>query len=283
MNAREKVEEALAQGKGLPATPDVVVRITELCGNPNATARDLGKVLQLDTALTTRILKQVNSAFYGLSASIKTVTHAVVILGFNETKNIALSVPVAGLYSEQANAPGISVPALWDKTLEIACFARALSYHIRYPVPEEVFVAGMLSNTGMVVLNSILGDDYAAVVAASPEEEFLPEVELSELGISHPEVCRLLAKKWRFPQELVDAVSRNYDPVFAGEVLMLAALIYTARRARQVLLAGGSQEAAIDRLSGEVAEALQLTPAAIGTAWAKARFEFDYARKMLAE
>lgn len=282
MDRREKVEKALQEGKALPAGPAVMARISDLCKDPHASARDLGKVLQLDSALTTRVLKQVNSSFYGLSATIKTVTHAVVILGFQEIKSVAMSVPVANLYEDNMDAPGIDVAELWTRTLEIACLARALSYHIQYPVPEQVFVSSILTNTGMVILNSILGEEYKAVVESCGEEEFLPEVEKSELGINHVEVCRLLAEKWHFPPDLIEAITRNYDPVQPdGSVLTEAGLIFCARRLRHAIRAGEDPASALSRLPAEVAETFQLTAESVQKSWEKTESDFESARAML--
>lgn len=281
MSKREQVEEALQNSEALPAGPAVMARLGELCRDPNATARDLGKVLQLDPALTTRILKQVNSSFYGLSSTIKTVTHAVVILGFQEVKNIAFTVPVANLFEDNMRAPGLDISVLWANTLEMACLSRCLSYHISHPVPEQVFVANILSATGMVILNSILADDYAEVVQSCFEPEDLPQTEEEELGISHIQVSRQLAEKWHFPPDLIDAMSYNYAPVRDGEVLTEAGLIFAARRLRNSLRNGNEADLALSVLPPNVAEAFSFTPEAVGEAWEKAQSEAGEAHAML--
>jgi HD-like signal output (HDOD) protein len=281
MNPREKVAKILQEGTGLPAAPAVMARISELCKDPRASARDLGKVLQFDPALTTRVLKQVNSSFYGLSATIKTVTHAVVILGFQEIKHIALSVPVAGIYEDHMDEPGIDIGALWVKTVETACLARALSYHNRHEVPEQVFVSGILANVGMVILNSILGEDYKSVVEACSEEEFLPEVETAELGINHVEVCTMLAQRWHFPHDLVEAVSRNYEPFDGDRVLPEAGLIFCARRLRNAMLEGMTPEESMGVLPDTVTDAFALSPQAITEAWEKAQADAESAKGMV--
>jgi len=281
MDRRAVVEKALKNAKSLPAGPAVMSKISELCRDPRASARDLGKVLQLDTALTTRVLKQVNSAFYGLSATIKTVTHAVVILGFQEIKHIALSVPVAGLYEDHAHDPGIDIQALWEKTLASACLARALSYHVRYPVPEQIFVSGILADAGMVILNSILGEEYRTVVESCPEDDFLPEIEQAELGINHIEVGRRLAEKWHFPPELVQAITCHHDPLQGEVVLIESGLVHVGRRLQELKAKGDDPVLLLPELPAPIAEALHLTPEAVRTAFEKAVLELDAAKQML--
>ncbi len=281
MDRRETIEKALKSAKALPAGPMVMAKISELCQDPRASARDLGKVLQLDTALTNRVLKQVNSSFYGLAATIKTVTHAVVILGFQEIKHVALSVPVANLFQEHFDKPGIDIQDLWENSLSSACMARALSYHIKHPVPEQVFVSGILADTGMVILNNILGNEYAAVVAGCPDDAFLPEMEEKELGISHIEVGRKLTKKWHFPDDLIQAIGAHHDPIVDGRILTEPALVYLGRRFMPPLMQGQPPEALLEDIPNELIEEFKLTPEATNTAFEKAGADLEAAKQML--
>lgn len=297
MTPREKLDQALRDGSGIPAGPAVIARIEELTRNPDATAKDLADVLQLDPTLTTRVLKQVNSPFYGMSSQIKTVTHAVVILGFQEVKNIALTVPVANLYKKKEGQQGIDVEALWSQTVALACLARALSYHVQHPVPEQVFVCGILSKTGMVVLNWILQGDYASVVEQCPDEDFLLQIERSELGITHVEVGTLLAEKWKFPQDLRDAITYQYSPYRPAEttgqgeeeetdtveqaVIPEAGLIFAARRTLRGINDELTPEDILLTLPPPIVQTFNLDAEALGTAIDKAAEAFEAAHTML--
>lgn len=282
MSLRETVEEALRDGAAIPAGPAVMGRIAVLCKDPTASARDLAKVLQLDPSLTTRVLKQVNSSFYGLSATIRTVTHAVVILGFQEVKNIAMAVPVAKFFQDRKDAPGLDIEALWNDTIIVSCIARALSYHIRYPIPEQVFVAAMLSRSGMVVLNTILGDAYRKVVQAAPQADAIPQLEQSVLGITHVDVGEKMAKKWHFPPELQEAITRQYDPIRDGNVLTEPGLIYLARNLLDALHRDLSVAEALTRMPAALLTEFNIDEASASEAVTRAADEFDDVREMLA-
>ena len=282
MDRRALVEKSLKDANTLPAGPAVMARIGELCRDPRASARDLGKVIQLDTALTNRVLKQVNSAFYGLSATIRTVTHAVVILGFQEVRHIAMSVPVANLFEEHSGDPGLDIGGLWEQCLGSACVGRALSYHIWHPVPGQVFVTGILAETGMVILNSILADEYRAVVEACPDQDFLPQVEESEIGISHIEVGRRLAEKWHFPADLVQGIGSHHHPIVDGEVPTMAGLVYAGQRFYRRFAAEDDPVNELTELPPQLVEAFQLTPEAVQIAFDKAETELAEAKQILA-
>ncbi len=281
MGQRELIEQAIEEGAALPAGPAVIARMEEICRDPQATARDLGKVLQLDSSLTTRILKRVNSSFYGLSSTIKTVTHAVVILGFQEVRNIALSVPVANFFHEAAGTPGIDIEALWNQSVANACLARTLSYHIGHPVPEQVFVSGILCKIGMVVLNNVLQEKYAIVVDACGEPSGLPQAETEAFGITHVEVGTRLARKWKFPDDLCRAIEYQYEPVHDNTIETEAGLIYAARRIFATIQNEQDMELALATFPDKLTEEFALTPDATQEAVQKAAAEFETAKQML--
>lgn len=281
MSLRDTVENALRDGAAIPAGPAVMGRIAALCKDPNASARDLAKVLQLDPSLTTRVLKQVNSSFYGLSATIRTVTHAVVILGFQEVKNIAMAVPVAKFFQDSKDAPGLDIEALWNDTIIVSCIARALSYHIRYPVPEQVFVSAMLSRSGMVVLNTILGESYRKVVEAAPRADAIPQLEQAVLGITHVDVGEQMARKWHFPPELLEAITRQYDPIRDGRVLTEPGLIHLARNLLDALHRDQSVAEALAAMPSGLVTAFKVDEASASEAVTRAADEFEDVRAML--
>lgn len=281
LDTRKQVEKALQSDQYLSAGATVMAKLGQITRDPNATARDLGKVLQFDPALTSRVLKQVNSSFYGLSATIKTVTHAVVILGFDEIKHIALSVPVANLFSENKDKPGLDITALWDQTVAEACVARALSYHVRHEIPEQIFVAAMLVDAGMVVLNNLLGEEYARLVSSAPDDDFLPEVETASLGINHLEVGRELAEKWKFPLDLINTIAFHHDPFQNGQLLRDAALVQTARRSTKARNQGLSQAEVLAELPAELTASFQLSEASLGEAVDRGFQDVSEAKRML--
>lgn len=280
MNTQDTVAQALAAGDSLPAGPAVIAKLTELSRDANADARDLGKVLQLDSSLTTRVLKQVNSTFYGLSQTINTVTQAVVILGFQEIKKIALTVPAADLFANNEKHSGIDIGQLRERSIKIACLGQKISHLIDYPVPEEVFVAGILSDAGMVILNKILGDEYAAVVAEAAEPNLLPALEAERLGITHPEIGYQLAQKWRFPDDLATSIRYHHAPVQNGSIQSGAGMIYLAQRVLRYKEENGDLDCLLASLPAEFAS-YDLSCDTLNTAYDKACEEFAEACKQL--
>ena len=131
----EEISEVLGLEDVVGACPAVVARITEVAGDPNATARDIADIIATDEGLTTRVLKLVNSSFFGLAGRISTVTQATVILGMREVKSLVYSVPVGSLFSG-IEANGLDSVAVWDHSVMVGIIAREMSYLMRYPLPE---------------------------------------------------------------------------------------------------------------------------------------------------
>lgn len=278
---KEKVMQMVESGDVIPAGSMVMTRISSLCRDPDATARDLAKVIQLDGSLATRVLRQVNSSYYGLSSKIKTVTHAVVILGFQEVKHLALSIPVAEFYQKQNKNAGIDIDVLWEQTLITACIARALSYHIRHPIPEQVFVSAILAKSGMVVFNSLLESVYAEVIASIKNPEVLPAIEKRDFGLSHVQAGWMLAKQWQFPDELLDSIAYQYNPIPRGVLMRESGLIYAARRLLYAVQNDIPIGGMLKKFPEELNEEFKLDKAAAEMALERATSEFEATKQML--
>lgn len=279
-SAKDILINAMASGNAIPAVPAVLGRLAAICRDPSATARDLAKVIQMDTNLAAKILKRVNSSFYGLSAQVKTITHAVVILGFHEIKHMALAFPVAEMFRAQ-QSKGLDINKLWEWTLTVACVARALSYHVGHPVPEQVFVSAILGKTGMLVMSNELGERYRVAVEPIIASEQVPFVEKGRFEVSHVQIGWILARQWKFPDELLDAIAYQYNPTPRIGFQREAGLIYAARRFHFAVKNGEDLAVTLADFPPEVIEGFALTPEVAQAAVARAREEYGEIKKML--
>ncbi len=245
----------------LPDLPEVSRRVIELCDDPHATARDVGRLLELDPALSARILRRVNSPFYGLSRLVSQIPHAVAILGMQEIRSFVMAAHVAELYQSDFERPGIPIPKLYERAVETACLARGLSRRIAHPVPEEVFVSGMLMDAGMVVLNRILEEDYSALVTGCADENRLAEVERERLGTDHVTVSIELGRRWLLPDGLVETIRHHHTGLLPdGRVHWDGSILCAARTLRNGCAASRPLEESVASLPPPIVSALQLTP-----------------------
>jgi putative nucleotidyltransferase with HDIG domain len=245
---RDELERLLSTAEALPSCPPVLNKVAEICRDPASNARDLGNVIATDEALTSRLIKMVNSAYYGLRGTVSTVTQAVVVLGYQEIKNMVYAVRAEDVFRGGTVTGGIDLLALWDHSLQVAVLAREMSYSKRYPIPEEVFVAGIIHDIGQVVLNQLLGADYRKFRdRAHADRRDLVSAENQQFGISHTEIGRRLAEKWNFPESLQAAVACHHHLPADQEISGVAPFVLAAN---QVTVARGRGEDASEALAG---------------------------------
>lgn len=212
----------------LPTLPRTVLRITELINNPTSSARDLARVITDDQVLTARLLRLVNSSFYGFPQKITTVTAAIVLIGFEPIRHLLLSTSIFDLFSGERVFKGLR-ERLWDHSLACALGAKAIGQRIRHDKVEELFVCALLHDIGKIVAMHTLGSEYGAVVAAARDEHLLLlEAEARLLPFTHPEIGGLLAEKWNLPPMVAEAIQFHHAPEASPSHGLETAVVHVA-------------------------------------------------------
>ncbi len=196
----------------LPSFPAIAARVIEMCGDESVSIRELGEVLSHDTAISTKILRTINSSFYGLRHRVTTVERATTMLGINSVKMLALGfslVPqLKGLGGEDFD-PTI----IWKRSLFAAVGAHTIAREVKFDHFEEAFIAGLLQDLGVIVLLQTLRAEYVAIIEQAVEAHGkLRALEQQELDIDHAQVGKALAEQWKLPSILVSAISGHEDP-----------------------------------------------------------------------
>lgn len=199
----------------MPAFPRSVQRILELTRNINCLPKDLVGVVEKDPVMTMKILRVINSAYYGLPQKITSVAQSVVYLGINTVKNLALSFAAVGILPRM-NTAGFDVQRYLLHSLVVAGVARQLATQFaRGEVdPGDCYIAGLLHDFGKVVFAQFLAVEFRGALAHAVEHSVpLHEAEQAVIGVSHGLVGALLAKRWAFPEHLVDCIRDHHNPL----------------------------------------------------------------------
>jgi len=211
-NARMNLEQrVIIAVDRMPAFPRSVQRLLELTRDINVEPRAIVEVLEHDPVMAGRILRTVNSAFYGLSRKVSSMSHAVVLLGMNTVKNMALAVSAAGMLPRQ-NAAGFDTSEYLRHSLIVAGMARTIARHEGDADPGEAYIAGLLHDFGKVLFATNLPEEFhRALQLATRGELALHDAERREIGMAHPQAGAMLARKWQFPETLAEAIAAHHD------------------------------------------------------------------------
>ena len=213
----------------LPTLPAVITQLIGIIDNPKTSARNVAQLISTDQALTAKILKLANSAFYGFPREIATVNHAVVVLGFETVKNLALSVSVLERFSGHGESSGFDRQKFWEHSIGCGVAAKLLAAKFRYRVSGEVFAAGILHDIGKLVLSQYFPADFGEVLdLAESQGTYIGKAEEQVLGVTHAEVGGWLAERWNLPDQLEESISNHHTPGRLGRRSELTSLIHLA-------------------------------------------------------
>jgi putative nucleotidyltransferase with HDIG domain len=258
----DRLRRVVDRIQGLPTLPAMLSSINRLMVNPRTSAKEIAQLISSDPAITSKVLRVVNSSFYGFPNRISTVTHAIVILGFNTIRSIVLSTSIFDALRKSQPAHGFDRAAFWRHSIGAGACSRVLARKLGYTALEEFFIAGLLHDVGKIALDSYLPDDFAKVVAKVREADCtMLEAEEAVLGVNHADVGGWLLQKWSLSQGLVDAVARHHSPALAGENLKPAAIVHVGDMLSRALQIGSGGDRRMPPLSDEAWTALGITPA----------------------
>jgi HD-like signal output (HDOD) protein len=220
------------QLSNLPPLPAVVLRIIEIVNREDSSASELNRLISLDQGLSTRLLRIVNSAYYGFPRRISTVTHAIVILGFNAVRNLVLGVSAFDMLSRKHGTAGLNREHFWKHSVAAAMAASIIveKRHTRASAAtEESFLSGLLHDVGQLFLDCYFPTQYAVAVAYA-DRESVPSVEAERrlLGIDHAMVAQRVAEAWNFPPSLAGVLGGHHDPDPSSPMFDGTAVVHAA-------------------------------------------------------
>lgn len=226
----ELIQVALAKLNSLATLPEVTTKIIQTVEDPKSSAAQLHKIVSYDPALVTRILKVVNSAFYGLPGQIASVERAIVLLGLNAVKNIAVAASLGQMFRGVKLCEGYTARDLWTHCIGVAVTARELARQSRLPLTEEAFLAGMIHDIGILVSLQTWPERLRAVCEqAKNATEPFTQIEQQMVGVDHEALGAALCERWQFPKSCQWVAGSHHRPSTGGEgSRTLVGLVYIA-------------------------------------------------------
>lgn len=246
------VKRLLVESNNLPTMPAVA---SQLLSIPEWEEVDMGKVadtISKDVSLTSKILRVVNSPFYGLGHEISTISQALVVLGARATRSLTLSFSILTMCQVDGTS-AFDYSAFWTRSLNTAAIARELAFAAGLRTEEEAFLAGLLQNIGVMVIARCVPEVYARI-AGDATDMLAPslEAERDHMGIDHVEVAKLLFEKWNLPASLCIPIYYHHTPERAqnaeGQTLTAIRIQYLAGRVGEWLYTHNGDDTLLQEL-----------------------------------
>ncbi len=229
MDQKQRHRQITEKVIGLPSLPTVVTQLINLVGDPATSARDISQLISADQALTAKILKVANSAFYGFPRKIATVQLAIVVLGFETVKNLGLSVAVLKRFHAGKAHPLFDRQQFWEHAIGCGVAARMLVRKRNRKLEGEAFVAGVLHDIGKLILIEYFPDEFGESLELACDELLtISEAEMKVIGVTHAEIGGWLAEKWNLPESLVQAITYHHNPLAVEEPSEILMVTHTA-------------------------------------------------------
>lgn len=222
MMDRDEIKKRLKNLKSLPTLPPIVHKLNELVDDENATAISVGKVIERDQVLTSKILRMVNSSFFGFPQRISTVSNAIVLLGFNVIKTLVVSSSIFEVMQS-------SDIGLWEHSLGCAACAGIFAARRNIQNPEEASTAALIHDIGKVVIRAEFPEEYDKIQEMVLTKDIsMREAEKKVLGVQHGVIGGLLAKEWNLPDRLAIPIEYHHFPDKAPAFSEITAIIHVS-------------------------------------------------------
>jgi len=200
----------------MPSLTTTVGKVMEICSRQDSSPNELNRVISLDPVLTGQVLKLTNSAYYSLMNKVTSLTRAIIMLGINTVKNLALSTVIIQCVGQSEKSKVLPIRDFWAHSIGVGVVAKLLAADRGVPISqrEEYFVAGLLHDLGKIPY----GDDYINVVRRAKNGRLeLIGVEKLLLGVDHQEIGGFIAEKWKLNPAVTSAIVHHHDPAEAEE------------------------------------------------------------------
>ena len=218
----ENLERRVADLTNLPTLPGVVKMLTTMVENEKTSAADMGDVIAKDQVLSAKLLRLVNSPIYGFPGRISSVTHAIVLLGFNVVKGLVLGTAVFDKLARDAKG-------LWEHSLGCAVLSRRIAKERGLRDAEEIMVAGLLHDLGKVVMSFVAPVEFGSILGLAESRRCHVSIaEREVLGVDHTGVAEWITRHWHLPLRLSDALVFHHAPLQARFAADIAAIVHLA-------------------------------------------------------
>src|SRR5665213_1411252 len=233
----EQLISRIRQCSNLPSLPAIAIQVLELAQKTDVDIVEIARTISKDPALSTKILRTVNSSFYARSQHVSTISHALVILGLQSVKTLVLGFSlVTNLIGGKEK--GFKHVDYWRRSIYSATAARTIGTRAHLVQQEEAFLAALLKDIGMLVLDQALGGEYGEIHKQAASHSDLSALEMKAVSADHAEVGGYLAGSWKLPPVLTTPITFHHNPQGATDAALrkLVDVVFLASRCADIFV-----------------------------------------------
>jgi len=221
--------DRIETSRNLPSLPHILLRLIEVCSREESTIKDMSQIINKDSSLCAKVMKLINSAYYMLPNRVTNIDQALILLGTDAIKNIAISASVYQAFSKAKDHSLFNLKRFWTHSLMCATLAKQIAKKTLYTCPDEAFLSGLLHDIGKPVLWVNFTKEYTGILQSSKDQLDLILEGEAQLGATHCEVGAWLIDRWNLQSFMADAVLYHHESVDRiQEALPLVKIIYIA-------------------------------------------------------
>ncbi len=209
---KDRLREKLRDFSQIPPLPESVNSVLVAIRDPRVSAKDITEMIAHDVSMSSKLLKVVNSAYYGYRGKITSVTHAIVILGFNTVKNLILGLSMYSLLEKLKSTPEFDVKSFWVHCVGVACASKVIALEMGRKDKEELFTYGLMHDIGKLAMLALAPDLFLSLVRES-KQRGIPfyQIEIEREVLPHTSIGYDLFVYWKMPEELIEVVGYHHD------------------------------------------------------------------------
>ena len=193
----------------MPSLPTTVSKILQICNDPKTSPSDLNQVISLDPVLMGKVMRLINSAYYSLPNQVTSLVRAIIMLGINTVKNLAISTAILGNLGKKNNFQALNMNGFWRHSIGVGVTSKMIARYrkVDSTLLEGYFVAGLLHDLGKIPLNNKMSKEYIEAISLTDKEHIpLYKSEERVIEVNHSEVGKLIIESWKLGKDIEDAV-----------------------------------------------------------------------------
>lgn len=233
----EKFLKQLDEIHELPTLSTVALQLSRMLQDINISAKDVAQVIQHDQSIVAKMLKLVNSAFFGFSTKVSSVQHALMLLGFNTVRNAVISIDVINVLNMRTKIKGFDISSFWKHAVGVGVISRYLDQATGNKFREDVFTAGIIHDIGKVVMAYYFSDRFQLVWEAMHQEGInFWDAEHRHFPLNHAEIGAELARRWHLPEIMRNTIGRHHSTAKNNCIENLVHIVHAADALYHVFL-----------------------------------------------